>query len=196
MKKRNSKSRKLKPLNVTCTSSDCQNNLHCFKKSREMAKSELGQCRSCGVNLIDWQRVHRRDVNDAAFVFSSLKNELIRHHYWHKAIDQKAENHARRKGSSLLRVAVRNRLVKSLSPQNPYDGRQTPPGGNIIYYAQHALACCCRKCLEYWHGIPMSRPLYEDEVEYFTSLVMMFINERLPDLAEAGIKIPSIRQRL
>ncbi len=193
MSKLSTKSKKLEPLKLSCTSSDCGNNLHCFKKSREMAESERGQCRSCGVKLIDWQRIHRRDINDASFIFSSLKYEMIRHHYWHKTIDQKAENYARRKGKVLLRQAVKNRLTKSLSPTNVFDGRQTPHEGNIIYYAQHALACCCRKCLEYWHGIPKNKTLSEGEIEYLTDLAMMYVNERLPDLENQGKKIPSIR---
>lgn len=41
-----------------------------------MAESERGHCRSCGAELVDWKRVHRRDVDDATFVFKSLKNEL------------------------------------------------------------------------------------------------------------------------
>src|SRR5688500_1381420 len=103
MRKLTSKSSKLKPLKITCTSSDCNNNLHCFKKSREMAESERGNCRSCGAELIDWQRIQRRDIDDSSFVFNSLKQEMIRHLYWHKTIDQKAENYARRKGRVLLR---------------------------------------------------------------------------------------------
>src|SRR5260370_5676215 len=123
---------KLKPLNVTCTSTDCENGLHCFKKSRQMAEADKGHCRACGVDLIDWHRVHQRDAKDGDFVFASLRNEYVRHHYWHKPIDIRAENHARRKGIIKLQAAVVIRLQKSLSPANYRDGMQTPREGNII----------------------------------------------------------------
>jgi hypothetical protein len=193
MNKQRSQRPQLKALKITCTSSDCANNLHCFKKSRKMAESERGRCRSCGIDLIDWNRVHKRDAEDAAFVFSSLKHELVRHYFWHKDIDKKAVNHARRKGRIGIRKASRNRLIKYLSPDNPYDGRQTPYEGNVIYYAQHALACCCRTCLEYWHGIPKKEILSSAQIDYFTNLIMMYIDERMPNLTKSGEKIPPIR---
>lgn len=194
MRKLTPKSSKPKPLKVTCTSSDCGSNLHCFKKSREMAESELGNCRSCGADLIDWKRVHRRDVEDAAFVFNSLKYEMIRHLYWHLPIDLRAENHARRKGILKLREFAVKRLTKYLVPDYAYDGRQTPTEGNIVYYAQHALACCCRTCLEYWHGIPKTAELTSEDINYFANLIMLYVNERLPNLTQAGEKVPPIRQ--
>lgn len=182
-----------KPLRISCTSSDCGNNLHCFRKSRKMAEVERGRCRSCGADLIDWPRVHKRDLNDAAFVFSSLKVELVRHHFWHVPIDLKAENHARRKGTMRLHEAAKLRLSKYLAPNNPRDGRQTPYEGNVIYFAQHALGCCCRACLEYWHDIPKKNKLSDDELEYLTNLIMMYVKEKLPNLTEEGETVPPMR---
>lgn len=160
-----------------------------------MAEEDRGKCRSCGVQLIDWQRIHRRDVNDATFVFNSLKYELIRHLYWDMPIDLHAENHAKRKGVIKLREFAQNRLTKYLVPSYAYDGRQTPREGNVVYYAQHAIACCCRKCLEYWHGIPKDEPLTNTDINYFTDLIMMFIKDRLPDLTELGEYVPPILSR-
>lgn len=160
-----------------------------------MAKEQQGQCRACGVDLIDWPRVHRRDVNDAPFVFNSLKHELIRHVYWHMPIDLHAANHAKRKGLVRLEEFARNRLSKYLVPGYSYDGRQTPREGNIVYYAQHAIACCCRKCLEYWHGIPQDRPLTDQDISYFTELTMMYIRERMPSLTDTGEYVPPILKR-
>ncbi len=190
----NKKLKELKPLKLTCTSSDCENNLHCFKKSRNMAREEYGRCRACGADLIEWKRVHKRDINDFDYVFHALKYELIRHHFWHLPIDQRAINHARRKGRIGLNEAVVKRLEKHLAPINyAYDGRQTPYEGNVIYYAQHALACCCRTCLEYWHGISKQEPLTKEQIKYFTSLIMMYINERIPDLTDNGEYVPALR---
>ncbi|NEQ81108.1 MAG: DUF4186 family protein [Moorea sp. SIO2I5] len=189
----------LKPLKLSCTSADCKNNLHCFKQTQKMkAASQFGQCRECGVELVDWSRVHKRCLSDATYTFDALKHELIRHHFWHVEIDQKAINHARRKGKSRMRVAIEHRLRKSVGPAEPSrDGRQTPKenSGNSIYYAQHATACCCRKCMEYWHNIPLGQALTDEEIRYFTDLVMLYINERLPNLTENGEKVPRLKPR-
>jgi hypothetical protein len=171
------------PLNIKCTSVDCFNDLHCFKAHRKMAPQARGRCRACGADLVDWERVHRRDPKDAAYTFEALQHELIRHHNFHKAIDEGAVSHARRKGLIKLLEAARNRLEKYLAPVHPFrDGYQTPLKGNAIYYAQHATACCCRTCLEYWHDIPKGRVLTEEELEYCAALVTLYLKQRLPDL--------------
>ena len=159
-----------------------------------MSEAERGRCRYCGADLVNWERVHRRDVGDAAFVFESLKYEFVRHHYWHKSIDLNTENHARRKGRLGLRDAARKRLRKYVAPAlPPRDGLQTPWDGNIIYYAQHALACCCRTCMQYWHGIPKGVELSDEELDYFVEIIMMYIDEQMPYLTESGEKVPYIR---
>ncbi len=39
------------PLKISCTDSDCEQGLHCFKfHSRKMAAGDRGKCRSCGVD--------------------------------------------------------------------------------------------------------------------------------------------------
>lgn len=187
----------LQPLKIKCTSTDCDNGLHCFKQSRKQkASGQVGQCRSCGADLVDWSRVKKRDLSDVNYTFDALKHELIRHHFWHVEIDQRAINHARRKGKIEMRIAAAKRIRKSVgSAQHPREGRQTPRenSGNAIYYAQHATGCCCRKCMEYWHNIPLGRELNEQEIEYFTDLVLLYIEERLPILTENGEKVPRLK---
>lgn len=185
-----------KGLAITCTKSDCANNLHSFKKSRKMTKEEQGRCRSCGIDLIHWERVQKRDYSDLDFTFSSLKKELFRHHYWETAIDQQAENHALRKGRIKLKAAVVNRITRSIAPgANQFDGRQTPKAGNIIFYAQHALACCCRTCIEYWHGIPKGEALDSDAIHYFSTLIEKYIDLRLGDkLQDEPQRVPYLRR--
>jgi hypothetical protein len=124
-----------------------------------------------------------------------LKKELIRHHFWHTPIDIRAVNHARRKGRLGIRSAAESRLHRSIGSARPHrDGYQTPKNGNTIYYAQHATATCCRKCLEYWHGIPQGRPLTDDEVSYLTELICLYIDDRLPQLTEKGERIAYLRK--
>lgn len=182
------------PLDIKCTSVDCDNDLHCFKQLKKMTSDERGRCRACGADLVDWDRVHQRDKSDAPHTFVALQHELIRHHFFHKPVDETAIRHAQRKGRSQLKHAARHRLRKYLAPADPpRDGRQTPMEGNAIYYAQHATATCCRTCLEYWHNIPKGRPLTAKEFDYCATLVDLFLDEKLPDLADNPIRVPPRR---
>lgn len=187
----------LPPLNIRCTSSDCANDLHCFLATKKLREANRqGRCRSCGADLIDWSRVQRRDLHDAAFTFVSLRRELIRHHFWHVPIDQRALNYARRKGRIKLAEAARKRLASSIGPEKPYrDGQQTPHegSGNPLHYAQHATATCCRRCVEEWHGIPRGRPMTGEEIDYLTALVLQYLEDRIV-LSEDGEKVPALRR--
>ena len=178
----------LKPLKITCTSSDCGKNLHCFRATKKMKQQGLkGTCRSCGLRLVDWKRVHRRNFTDVSYTFNALKFEMIRHHFWHIPLSSRAIRYALRKGHKRLSEATRKqirRLVGSANP--PFDGRQTPretsPRANAIHYAQHATAACCRKCIEEWHGIPQGQKLGDEEVFYLSDLAMLYLFERVPGL--------------
>lgn len=183
---------KPEPLAITCSSTDCENNLHYFKQIKKMKPEERGKCRECGADLVDWPRIHRRDIGDAEYTFNALRYELIRHHYFHLEIDEKAISHAQRKGRIQLKQSAWERLTKCLPPNNPWDGRQTKMTGNAIFYAQHATATCCRKCLECWHGIPKGQPLTEEEIKYCFRLVEFFLDERLPDLKDEPERVPRL----
>jgi hypothetical protein len=184
------------PLKISCTASDCDNHLHCFKTTKKMSEADRGRCRACGADLVDWKRLHQRKIGDAKYTFSALRHELIRSHFFNEAIDERAVAHARRKGLVLLREAVRNRIEKYLAPANLVrDGRQTPFSGNSIFYAQHATACCCRTCLEYWHAIPKDRKLTKAEIEYCEALIDLFLQQRLPNLKDEPEKVPPIRHQ-
>ena len=182
----------LPKLAITCTSADCDRDLHCFRSTKKLRAAGLGgACRVCHVELINWQRVHGRRLDDVEHTFMELRRELIRHHFWHLEFDEKATNHALRKGRSALHAAAERRLAVSVGGEAPFrDGTQTPFTGNVIYYAQHATASCCRTCIEYWHNIPKGRALTEDEFRYLAALVVRYIDERLPDLPEVPTRVP------
>lgn len=149
---------KLEPLKISCDHTDCENELHCFRTSKKNAKHPVGACKECGANLVDWDRVKQRDLADVTNTFSELKKEWIRHHFWHEPIDDHARNHALRKGKIKLRAAATKRVRQAIGKAaNFREGHQTPWNGNILYYSQHATASCCRRCTEYWHGIPQGR---------------------------------------
>lgn len=182
------------PLDIKCTSTDCDNDLHCFKQFKRMTPDQRGKCRACGADLVDWKRLHRRDTRDAAHTFGALQHEMIRHYFFHRSVDEGAMRHAQRKGRVALKEAARHRLGKYLAvAEPPRDGRQTPLEGNAIYYAQHATATCCRTCLEYWHDIPKGHPLTAEEFDYCATLVELFLDEKLPHLADEPINVPPRR---
>jgi len=176
---------------ITCSSTRCDRDLHCFRKIRP----RLGQtyrntvCYQCGADLINWDRLDKKDLKDVQYTFASLKREMIRHHFWHIDIDENALMKARKAGLLKIRNQLRKRLERSLMPPSKEifrDGWQTPFSGDIIYYAQHSTSTCCRKCVEEWYGINKNRSLTGEELEYFIELIMLYIHHRLPDLTENG----------
>ncbi len=187
----------LPPLKIRCLGKDCERGYHCYRETKNMAPDERGACRYCGENLIDWERVHTQDLADAEHTFAALRTEFVRHHFWHHDISRRAVNHARRKGKMEMRTATEKRIRSSVGRARDQlfrDGTQTPMDGdnlNLIHYAQHATASCCRTCIQEWHGIPRDRALTDDEVRYLTDLAMLYIEERLPDLAEDWDQGPS-----
>lgn len=180
---------------VKCTDVDCEHNLHCFLQKRKKANlPTYGTCRSCSADLIDWKRLHRRDPDDVEFTFDALKNELIRHHMWTIEFDSEARRKAQMRGRETLYGSVRRRLMSSIGKaRGPFDGRQTGMEGEVVFYAQHATATCCRRCLNYWYDIPKDRPLTEEELDFCEALVIRYLDERLPDLQEH--QRPELRKR-
>lgn len=191
----------LKPLKIKCTDSDCSNNLHCFLKTKRLAaRGRVGRCRNCEADLVDWPRVSRRDVSDVEYTFEALRLELIRHHFWHIPLTSRAINHAKRKGRVILRSFARKQLQHLIgNARNHREGyqtaRETSRNANAVHFAQHATASCCRKCVEEWHGIPPGRAMSETELDYFTQLVMRYLDDRIPELTDEGAVIPPIRNQ-
>lgn len=147
--------------------------------------------RACGISLIDWQRVHGRDISDAAFTFEVMKTEFIRHHFWHIEIDEKALEHAHKHGLTAILQSVPKRLAQSIGKAQPFrDGTQTPFQGKAVFYAQHATATCCRKCVQEWHAIPQGRPLTEEEIAYLSKLAALYLQERLAGIPDEATKKP------
>ncbi len=186
---------------MSCKTTDCVNNLHCFQQDKQDSQPvHGGKCRECGVELVDWQRVHKRSTLDAEFTSLMLRFEWIRHKYWHHPLTQQERNYALKKGRSEMRIAAEKRIRQSVGPEEPFhDGWQTPWEGKgrtsaILYYAQHATACCCRTCIAEWHGIPAGQQLSDDEIAYLADLLCIYVIERLPELTQDGVHIPSIRR--
>jgi hypothetical protein len=186
----------IEPLGMTCTSADCGSGLHCFlPKDRKTTGCHGGPCRYCGVELVDWKRTNRISLDDIDYVFGALQFERIRHWYWHKPIDERALNHAKKKGLSGMRIAAEKRIRNYIAKiPDAFSARATPKSGNILYYGQHATGTCCRVCVAEWYGIPMNRELTELEIDYFTRLLIRYVEQRLPDLSEEPQKVPRGRR--
>src|SRR6478735_8031236 len=85
---------KLEPLQVHCSDSRCEANLHCFspnRRKKNWQENYEGQCQSCGEKLVNWNKVRRRDLSDVAGTFSELAHEWIRHVFFHAEFDEKAK---------------------------------------------------------------------------------------------------------
>ena len=71
-------------------------------------------------------------------------------------------------------------IKKRLAPAEiANDGRQTPYRGHPVFIAQHATACCCRGCLEKWHGIPKGRALTGEEQVYIVTVLERWLQDQM-----------------
>ena len=176
--------------------SDCSKGLHSFLRSSLINQFGNPRCRWCGADCINWSLLHKHDQANESLVIQELRKEWWRDSWFKRKIDIKAKNHALRKGKHLLRDYAETRIRKSVGSEKPYrDGFQTPYKGNLIYYAQHAIAACCRNCIEVWHGIPKNKKLTEKEINYLVGLVMHYVSIVMPELSDEGIYVPSIRNK-
>lgn len=170
---------------VKCTSSNCEEGLHCFRPKRPKTM-QGGHCRDCDAELVDWNRVQKKDLSDIDATIAFLKKENIRHHFWDISIDKKFKWANLIQGKEKLARKALKRLkdfVGCMVTDIYRDGTQTPvTEWNIIYFAQHATATCCRQCMQYWHGIPYDRKLTDEELEYAHQLIMKYIDIKIGDM--------------
>ncbi len=180
----------LEPLTVHCTDARCESNLHCFspnRRKKDWEKTYAGECQFCKKKLVDWTRVKARNLADVKGTFEELSREYIRHVFFHAPFDAKSKREARELGLGGLKAKVRPLLEKKIGQEKIFrDGIQTKKEGSAIYYAQHATATCCRKCLEYWHGIERNRELSNQELVYCEGLVLAYLDSRSPELLADG----------
>jgi predicted transcriptional regulator len=175
--------------------SRCAEGLHTFFRTTLFNQDGYPCCRWCGADLVDWRLLHRRSQSALDSVIVELRKEYWRDSWFRRPIDVRAKNHALRKGENLLREYAKGRIRSSVGPAQPYrDGFQTPYAGNIVFYAQHAVAACCRNCIEVWHGIPKGKNLADQDIAYLTELVMKYVDVVMPELDEDGIHVPPIKK--
>lgn len=84
------------------------------------------------------------------------------------------------KGMDTVRSHAEAFIAQRLAPAFPAnDGKQTPMRGHPVFLAQHACACCCRDCLEKWHGIPKGIALTESQQTYVVDTLMEWITRQM-----------------
>jgi len=186
---------------ITCSSSKCESDLHCFRTNMRKKSSKImnnyrnGNCVCCGKDLVDWERIDKQDLNDIDYLFSRMKLEMIRREFWDIEIDDFALRAAKKKGLNQLRMETEKIIRKALekpSKEQFRDGIQTKRSGNVIFYAQHATATCCRKCAEEWHKADRNKTLSDYYVKYFVELIMKYIQIRIPDITIEGEQSPEL----
>ena len=95
-------------------------------------------------------------------------------------LDKKDIDYINNKGIDVIRDHAYDFITKRLAPAVILnDGKQTPMRGHPVFKAQHACACCCRGCLEKWHGIKKGRELTQKEIDYVVDILMTWINSQL-----------------
>jgi ribosomal protein L34E len=174
------------PLKVHCTDARCEANLHCFSPNRRKKgweKNYAGECQSCGKQLVNWSQVRARKLSEVRETFNELSREYIRHIFFHAPFDDKSKAQACEIGLDGLKAKARPLLEKKIGKAVIFrDGTQTKKEGSALLYAQHATATCCRKCLEYWHGIERGRELTPEELSYCEGLVVAYLDSRAVEL--------------
>lgn len=185
------------PLKVSCVDSRCSRGLHCFRPRPNAPADQRGHCRDCGADLVDWETVHQRDLEHIDALFAELPKELIRHHYWHVAVPGEVRERATHYRPEVVADRTTRAIHTRVAPPSSElgrDGMQTPDlhsdGRQIYFMGMHAVAACCRKCMEYWHGIPREQRLSVEEEHYFAALVWAYVCQRMDWQAHTGLLSP------
>ena len=171
-----------KKLGIVCGRSECKEQLHSFRPPPRKAALPLGPCQVCGVETIPWSFMHARDLTDVSSKMDFLKTEWIRHFFFNLPITPRIEHFCLAKGVAGLESEADAQLrhAKMLNFNPDWDWNQTRMlNGNIVHWARHAMGCCCRRCLAYWHNVPFAATLSSSDIDYFRSLVMIYVNSRI-----------------
>lgn len=94
-------------------------------------------------------------------------------------LNKKMKDYVSSKGIKKIESDCIDLISKRLKDANPKnDGKQTPMRQvHPVFIAEHACACCCRSCLEKWHGIKKGKELNDREITYIISLLIRWIKQ-------------------
>lgn len=115
----------------------------------------------------------RVDLNP---LFERLYKSKFRSSFY---LNAKDKEYIKDKGWDKIEQGTREIIAKRLAPAFILnDGKQTPMRHGIFppFIAQHATGCCCRNCLQKWHGIPKGRQLTLTEQRYIVRVIMEWLH--------------------
>ena len=126
-------------------------------------------------------------------LFDRLAQSKFRSSFYLK---EKDKAYAADKGREKIEKHAQDFIHMRLAPAViPNDGKQTPMKGHPVFLAQHACACCCRGCLEKWHGIPKGRELTSEEQEYVVDVLMTWIDRQMEGYKPPEAPEPSLKKK-
>ena len=110
----------------------------------------------------------------------TLFNRLSRSEFRSRfKLDENDIHMIQEKGIDVIQSHALDFVTQRLAPAEPAnDGKQTPMRGHPVFKAQHATACCCRKCLKKWHGIETGTELTSDQIQYVVDVLMEWITRQ------------------
>src|SRR4051812_39208225 len=98
-----------RPLEISCKSTKCEPGVpqadrrHAFAFDPGSLPGLEMRCLGCErTDLVDWERVRRRDPSDVASVVVELRKELIRDNYWSEPLPASVIRNAARRGPAKL----------------------------------------------------------------------------------------------
>lgn len=109
-------------------------------------------------------------------LFERLAKSRFRSSFY---LNDKDKAYIHDKGWKKIEQGTRETIARLAPAFIANDGKQTPMRHGIFppFIAQHATGCCCRGCLEKWHGIPRGRALTLREQIYLTRIVMEWLRQ-------------------
>ncbi|MDD6553350.1 MAG: DUF4186 domain-containing protein [Prevotellaceae bacterium] len=125
----------------------------------------------------DEEQQDKREIDsiDLSPLFDRLAKSKFRSSFY---LNAKDKEYIQKKGWEKIEEGTRETIARRLAPAViPNDGKQTPMRHGIFppFIAQHATGCCCRNCLQKWHGIPKGRALTVKEQIYITRVIMEWL---------------------
>jgi hypothetical protein len=124
-------------------------------------------------------------MRDLDQLFAALARSAFRGKFH---LQGKDLDYLRSKGLATVLEHARDFIGKRLADAQPKnDGKQTPFRGHPVFVAQHATACCCRGCLEKWHGISRGVALTAEQENYIISVLERWLISE--DAVSRGWKI-------
>ena len=109
------------------------------------------------------------NLSKSKFRGSFHLNKKMREYIYLKGLDE-----IRKHGYMFINKRLKPNYIKN-------DGKQTPYKGHPIFIAQHACGCCCRSCLEKWHGISKNKELTDEEINYIVNLLIEWIKKQIKE---------------